>query len=32
VKGTKDAMQQVETQLQRLPAPGKWFVDIVAPV
>ena len=32
VKLTKDAMQQVETQLQRLPALGKWFVDIVAPV
>ena len=32
VKLTKDAMQQIETQLQRLPALGKWFVDIVAPV
>ena len=32
VKLTKDAMRQVETQLQRLPALGKWFVDIVPPV
>ena len=32
VKLTKDAMQQIETQLQRLPALGKWFVDIMAPV
>jgi Rhodopirellula transposase DDE domain len=32
VKLTKDAMQKVETQLQRLPALGKGFVDIVPPV
>lgn len=32
VKVTKDAMQKVETQLQRLPALGKWFVDMVPPV
>jgi Rhodopirellula transposase DDE domain len=29
VKLTKDAMQMVETQLQRLPGLDKWFVDIV---
>ena len=29
VKVTKDAMQMVETQLQRLPGLEKWFVDIV---
>jgi Rhodopirellula transposase DDE domain len=29
VKLTKDAMQKVETQLQRLPGLDKWFVDIV---
>jgi len=29
VKLTKDAMQMVETQLQRLPGLAKWFVDIV---
>ena len=29
VKLTKDAMQTVETQLQRLPGLEKWFVDIV---
>jgi hypothetical protein len=28
---TKDAMEPVEPQLQRLPGLGKWFVDIVAP-
>ena len=31
VKLTKEAMQAVETQLQRLPHLGKWFVDIVFP-
>lgn len=29
VKLTKDAMQVVEAQIQRLPELGKWFVDIV---
>ena len=29
VQLTKDAMQTVETQLQRLPGLDKWFVDIV---
>jgi hypothetical protein len=29
VKLTKDAMQMVEAQLQRLPGLDKWFVDIV---
>ena len=29
VKLTKDAMQIVETQIQRLPGLDKWFVDIV---
>jgi Rhodopirellula transposase DDE domain len=29
VQLTKDAMQMVETQLQRLPGLDKWFVDIV---
>jgi transposase len=28
---TQDAMETVEAQLKRLPALGKWFVDIVAP-
>jgi transposase len=28
---TKGAMETVEAQLKRLPALGKWFVDIVAP-
>jgi hypothetical protein len=28
---TKDVMETVEAQLKRLPALGKWFVDIVAP-
>ena len=28
---TKDAMQQVEAQIKRLPVLGKWFVDIVPP-
>ena len=28
---TKDAMEAVETQLKRLPALGKWFVDIIPP-
>ena len=28
VKLTKQAMDLVETQLQRLPSLGKWFVDI----
>ncbi len=31
VKLTKKAMKVVETQLQRLPPLGKWFVDIVSP-
>jgi Rhodopirellula transposase DDE domain len=31
VKLTKEAMQMLETQLQRLAGLGKWFVDIVAP-
>ena len=29
VKLTKDAMQMVETKLQRLPGLDKWFVDII---
>jgi len=29
VKLTKDAMQMVETQRQRLPGFEKWFVDII---
>jgi DDE family transposase len=29
VKLTKEAMQRVEAQLQRLPGLDKWFVDIV---
>jgi hypothetical protein len=29
VKLTQDAMQLVETPLQRLPGLDKWFVDIV---
>src|SRR5262249_3332987 len=29
VKLTKEAMQMVETQIQRLPGLDKWFVDIV---
>jgi hypothetical protein len=28
VKLTKEAMDKVETQLQRLPSLEKWFVDI----
>src|SRR5450759_995125 len=28
VKLTKEAMQVVETQLERFPSLGKWFVDI----
>jgi Rhodopirellula transposase DDE domain len=28
---TKEAMQAIETQLQRLPHLDKWFVDIVDP-
>jgi len=31
IKLTKEAMQVVETQLQRLPSLDKWFVDIVSP-
>ncbi|MGB8344251.1 MAG: transposase [Ktedonobacteraceae bacterium] len=31
VKLSKEAMQVVETQLQRLPSLGKWFVDIEDP-
>ena len=31
VKLTKEAMEPIEAQLQRLPALGKWFVDIVPP-
>jgi transposase len=31
VKLTREAMQTVETQLQRLPHLDKWFVDIVSP-
>ena len=31
VKLTKEAMDAVETQLQRLPHLGKWFVDIACP-
>ena len=31
VKLTKQAMKVVETQLQRLPSLGKWFVDIEDP-
>lgn len=31
VKLTKEAMQMLETQLQRLPGLDKWFVDIVPP-
>jgi hypothetical protein len=29
VKLTKQAMQMVESQIQRLPGLDKWFVDIV---
>ena len=29
VKLTKEGMQMVETQIQRLPGLDKWFVDIV---
>jgi hypothetical protein len=29
---TKDAMETVEAQLQRLPDLGKWFVDIISPL
>jgi len=28
---TKDAMEPVEAQLERLPTLGKWFIDIVPP-
>ena len=31
VKLTQEAMAAVETQIERLPALGKWFVDIVPP-
>ena len=31
VKLTKEAMQGVESQLQRFPSLDKWFVDIVYP-
>ena len=31
VKLTKQAMEQVETQLKRLPDLDKWFVDIACP-
>ena len=31
VKLTKQAMQALEAQLQRLPHLDKWFVDIVSP-
>jgi len=31
VKLTKEAMQVVETQLERLPHLDKWFVDIQCP-
>ena len=31
VKLTQEAMEAVEAQLERLPALGKWFVDIVPP-
>jgi hypothetical protein len=31
VKLTEAAMEAVETQIKRLPALGKWFVDIVPP-
>ena len=31
VKLTKEAMDSLETQLQRLPLLGKWFVDIKSP-
>ena len=31
VKWTQEAMEAVAAQLQRLPALGTWFVDIVAP-
>jgi len=32
VKLTKEAMDALETQLQRLPLLGKWFVDINYPL
>ncbi len=32
VKLTKEAMDDLETQLQRFPLLGKWFVDITAPL
>ena len=32
VKLTKEAMNALETQLQRLPLLGKWFVDINSPL
>jgi hypothetical protein len=31
VKLTKEAMDVLETQLERLPHLGKWFVDIMVP-
>jgi hypothetical protein len=31
VKLTQEAMEAVEAQIERLPALGKWFVDIVPP-
>ena len=31
VKLTKEAMDVLETQLERLPHLGKWFVDIMTP-
>jgi len=31
VRLTQEAMEVVEAQIERLPALGKWFVDIVPP-
>ena len=31
VKLTKEAMEDIETRLERLPHLSKWFVDIVCP-
>jgi hypothetical protein len=31
VKLTREAMDMVEAQIERLPDLGKWFVDIVYP-
>ena len=31
VKLTKEAMDVLETQLERLPHLGKWFVDLMVP-